>query len=228
MFIVPQVMAQTCLYSLGGSCLFWSGSVSCENLSATGLGNVAKDPTYIRCTANATAADPTQLAGVVFCSNKGGNVAPGINGFILDSLTGAATINQSQVDSNGNATGISVHATPTAEDLAYLTTNVCMLHNKNWFAIDFVPAAMTVNVQTVDDDTPSLLTSIVDPTTGLQLYPNGTDGDNDDTADCVATNTCIDVISTATFNCLLPNPETLSWDKVANAPERRQYNCTQQ
>jgi hypothetical protein len=36
------------------------------------------------------------------------------------------------------------------------------------------------------------------------------------------------VIDQSNFECHLPDPGSLGWDKKANAPERRQYNCVQQ
>jgi hypothetical protein len=35
------------------------------------------------------------------------------------------------------------------------------------------------------------------------------------------------LLDTATYHCVLPDPETLGWDKKAQKPERREYDCTE-
>lgn len=182
----PSAMGAVCvLKSTSGTCKLWSGSVDCEDLNATGVGNVTKDPKYLACDVQAPSGN-TLVSGLVFCSNGGNNVAPGAQAFISGGFSGFATIFPSQVDRNGVARGVKVHAAVDQNGLRQLD-QYCQ--NANWYAIDFVPVQMGVSVNLLD-----------------------------------ATNTVID---TTTFQCSLPNPLTLGWDKKAQKPERRQYNCTQ-
>jgi hypothetical protein len=185
-----EAYAVCTLRSSSGKCLFWSGSVDCENLNATGVGNVTKDPKSLQCKVDPP-LNATNVPVIVFCSNNGGNVAPGVNGVLDSGFSGFATIFPSQVDRNGNVKGINVKAQANATQLAQVTPICQNALNVNWYAIDIVPASASVAVKLVDD------------VTGLP-------------------------IDEAKFDCVLPNPSTLGWDKRAGKPERRQYNCTRQ
>jgi hypothetical protein len=191
--VTTDAMARTCvLRSSSGACKVWSGSVSCENLNATGVGNVTKDDKYMGCMVSALPGGENAFPVIVFCANNGGNVAPGVNATIAGSLSGIATIFPEQVDKNGVAKGINVKASPTDGQLDSLDTVCEAALNTNWFAIDVVPIDTLVSVLLLDDSMGE------------------------------------EVVDQANFECHLPNPESLGWDKKANAPERRQYNCVQQ
>jgi len=176
--------ARVCLVKQGGSCVFWSGSVSCENLNASGVGNVRKDPKNMQCSISSPAV-ASEIPGLVFCANNGGNVAPGAQASVASDFGGISTIFPGQVDKNGFASGINVKAELSDTQLATLDQ---FCQNDTWFAIDFVPCAMQATVTLVDEDTGEIL------------------GDE-------------------TFDCQLPQCETLAWDKKAQTPERRQYQC---
>lgn len=192
--VIPAANAGTCLMkSSSGACLMYTGSVRCEDLNASGLGNVNKDPKYWSCKVEKP-LDNTVLPGIVYCGNKGGNIGVGAQAWIANGFSGLATITPSQVDKNGFASGGLVSATANAAQLAALDY-VCWSQNSNWNAIDFVPTAMSVAVQVLDEN--GVLTY-----TGSQL-------------------------NETTFDCVLPNPETMTWDKKAGTPERRAYNCTE-
>lgn len=127
----------------------------------------------------------SEIPGLVFCANNGGNVAPGAQASVASDFGGISTIFPGQVDKNGFASGINVKAELSDTELAELNQ---FCQNDTWFAIDFVPCAMQATVTLVDEDTGEIL------------------GDE-------------------TFDCQLPQCETLAWDKKAKAPERRQYQC---
>ncbi len=189
LMFAPMAMATCSPTSLYGTCLWYTGSVWCNNLSAVGIGSTNNTDKFMNCSIESTGTDasgnPLPIQGVLFCANKGGKVAPGVNAFANDGFTGTATITTSQIDTNGTAHGINVEALAT-DQLASMN-QYCQ--NPNWNAIDFVPSAMNTMVTVTDSSG--------------------------------------DVVSTSTWYCELPNPDTLTWDTTANAPETRQYNCTQ-
>lgn len=186
-----EAMARVCvLKSSSGICKVWSGSLSCEDLNATGVGNVEKDPKSMGCRGNPIVPG-SPMPVVVFCANNGENVAPGVNGILYGSISGFATIFPSQVDKNGVAKGINVKASVTAEQLAQLDPICHAVLNENWFAAEAVPIDTLVQVNVIDDATD-------------------------------------EIIDQAIFECHLPNPESLGWDKKAKAPERRQFGCVKQ
>lgn len=194
LMFAPMAMATCTPTSLYGSCLWLTGSVRCDNLNAVGIGSTNIDTKTMNCTVDQdpTATDPQTgallpIPGVLFCSNKGGNVAPGVNAFANDGFTGATTIPNSAIDTNGTVGGINVEAFAT-DQLAGMD-QYCQ--NPNWSAIDFVPSHFFTTVYVKDE------------TTG-------------------------DILSTSTYECDLPDAATLAWDKKANRPEQRQYNCTRQ
>jgi len=176
--------ARVCLVKQGGSCVFWSGSVSCENLNASGVGNVRKDPKNMECSISAPAV-ASSIPGLVFSANNAGKVAPGAQASAASDFGGISTIFPGQVDKNGFASGINVKAALLDTELAQLDQ---FCQNDIWFAIDFVPCAMQAKVTLVDEDTG-------------------------------------DILGDETFDCQLPQCETIGWDKKAQTPERRQYEC---
>ena len=148
LLFAADAVARVCLLrSSSGVCRFWSGSVSCEELNASGVGNVNKNPKSLECDINPPLEQP-EIAGLVFCANNGGNVAPGVQASVAESFTGEAQIFKSQVDKNGIASGINVTANA---DLASLDTVCADELNRNWTAYDFVPCEMTVAVNLVDE-----------------------------------------------------------------------------
>ena len=188
-----DAMARVCLLrSASGSCTFWSGSVECEDLNANGIGNVKKNPTYMACSVLPPPL-ATEVEGMLFCSNGGGNVAPGVQAFVVNGFKGLATITPSQVDKNGFASGINVKASIPPSLLGPNPADPSLAQycqNSNWWAVDFVPSSMSVDVNVLDS--------------------SGT------------------VVDTEHYLCTLPHPETLTWDKFAKRPERREYDCTKQ
>lgn len=146
-FSAPSALGAVCvLKSTSGTCRLWSGSVECENLNATGVGNVTKDPKFMACDVQPPAGN-TLVSGLVFCSNGGSNVAPGAQAFLSGGFSGFASIFPSQVDRNGVARGVKVRAAVDQNGLRQLD-QYCQ--NANWYAIDFVPAQMDVSVNLLD------------------------------------------------------------------------------
>jgi len=207
MFVVPQVMAQMCLAYNGGSCVYWSGSVSCEDISAGGLGNVPTDGSYIvQCQVNPIYNPNTgqnEFSGQLFCANGGakdgvGNVAalPQQYGFLENTpAVGSSTIPAYLVQ-NGVAKNLNAMAKFTDFLQLQGPIDACAnAINKNWYPYDFVPEAMTVTV------------SVIDTSTG-EIVNNNTE----------------------TFGCEMPSMLTdpLKWDKKAGTPERRQFTCNPQ
>jgi hypothetical protein len=185
-----EAMARVCvLRSSSGQCKVWSGTISCEDLNASGVGNVVKDPKSMGCRADALPG--IAFTVIAFCANQGGNVAPGVSGILASPLSGQATIFPSQVDKNGFAKGINVKASPTPEQLAEADQACRDALNSNWFAVDVVPIDTLVSVNVIDDMTGEITQS-------------------------------------ASFECHLPNPDSLGWNKKANAPERRRFDCVEQ
>lgn len=194
----PGAEAAICLKkSTSGACLMWSGSVTCTDINANGLGNVTGDnPKYFSCAVTAPNTE-AYTNGLVYCGNNGGNIGVGAQAYIPDGFSGLSTITPDQVDHNGYASGGEAHAEFSALSQADydILLDACHQQNKNWFPIDFVPTAMTVTISVLESD--------------LSLsYLGGTP-------------------QQAIFDCYLPNPETMTWDKKAGAPERRQYECTE-
>jgi hypothetical protein len=169
-------------------CLY-SGSLSCEKIAASGLGNVSLDDKYVACYGLPLPDGDGTIPVVVFCANKGGNVAPGVQAVSPVQFTGESTIFPAEVDDNGHATDLKVHSVLSPEELAELDQACHDALNKNWFAVDAVGIDMLVKVFLWDD-------------------PDG--------------NTVLDELD---YTCHLPNGESLGWDKKAQAPERRLYEC---
>jgi hypothetical protein len=94
--MVPvEAGAGVCLVKNGSTCLFWSGSVFCDNANATGLGNVNKDPKSLSCEVNAPGA------GLLVCGNPGSKklASPGIQlVYVPLSFSQVVQSSQSQVD----------------------------------------------------------------------------------------------------------------------------------
>jgi len=186
LIIAMMMVTESGARIIGGT--YWTGSVSCENIRVTGLGNVSLDPKFLACTANAV-DEQVGTPVVVFCANNGGNVAPGVQAFLAAPIGGITTIFPDQVDKNGTAKNLKVHAEATPEQLQALNTVCQDALNINWFAVDVVPIDALIKVLVLDDQ-------------------NGTLQEKD-------------------ALCHLPNGESLGWDKKAQAPERRQYDCTE-
>lgn len=148
---VPNADAAVCLLrSSSGTCKYWSGSVECDDLNASKLGNVTMDPKYMSCGVSPTGDQPDGLDGLVFCSNGGDNVAPGRQAFLLGpGFSGMTMISEYQVQKNGFASEIDVTAKLSEEGL-YVLDQFCQ--NDNWYAVDFVPCAMDVTVAVVDEE----------------------------------------------------------------------------
>ena len=183
--ISAPVLSATCyLRSSSGSCLFWSGSLDCEGISASGLGNVQDGNTAISCQVTSSGV------ALVFCQNSGGNIGIGANAFEPGEISGLSEVTPAQVSKNGSTKGLSVKATANLSNPAFVAA--CEQQNKNWSPIDVVPVNGNVVVEVVEK--------------------------NED-GEYVGTG------NKAEFHCELPNPETLSWDKKQNRPERRQYAC---
>jgi hypothetical protein len=192
--------------SSSGACLLWSGSVNCENLNASGLGNVSKTDTAFICNVSGPVVNGAvqPLTGTVFCSNGGGTAPVGLNAYGPGTIDGAQTITPDMVDKNGFASGGFVHSSLTQDQLDSLTQSVCMNQNKNWYAIDFVPDSMSVTISAV--------------TISCTTDSNGVE-------------TCTQTVvknDTITYLCSLPPNTTVGWDKFAGTPDAIQYSCYQQ
>jgi hypothetical protein len=177
--LVPvQASAAVCLVKNGSTCVFWSGSVSCDNANASGLGNVTKNPKYLGCGVQGT-------AGLIVCGNPGANqwTAPGIQLVTVPVSFGQIVVISANLVHNGYAS-TNIIASASDSQLASLT-QYCP--NSNWTAIDYVPVDMTATVQLYDED--------------------------------------YNYLGDATYQCTLPDWETLTWDTDTQSIERRQYDC---
>ena len=119
------------------------------------------------------------VSGIVFCRNKGGNVAPGIKPVVTQLSLESQNIEELK---NGKQRSISKFVGNNLQQY------VSACPNKKWVVIDFVPTSVTSTLTTLDDS--------------------------------------FQILKSTSFQCILPNPETLLWDSRTNSVERRQFNCT--
>lgn len=165
--IGAEAMATVCIKTPSGSCKTYTGSVSCEDMGATGVGNVNNAPKSMGCEVNPPAGGGS-VSMLVFCSNQGGNIAPGVNATIAGNFSGYSTIFPGQIDKNGVAKGIKAEAVPNDEQRAELELVCDTELNPNWFYVDSVPLAGDVDFQLIDDATGEIL----DNTTFSCTLPN--------------------------------------------------------
>jgi hypothetical protein len=154
--LATEAMAAVCIKTASGSCKFFTGSVSCEDLGANGVGNVIKDPKSMSCEVGPLAGN-NSVPMLVYCSNGGGNVAPGVNATISGISAGFATIYPGQVDKNGVAKGIKVKAEPTDDQRAQLESICDATLNPNWYYVDSLPIDASIEVLLIDDTTQEIL-----------------------------------------------------------------------
>jgi len=160
LIFAPMAMATCTPTSLYGSCLWLTGSVRCENLNAVGIGSINQGSKSMTCAidpdpAADAAGNPLPIQGILFCANKGGSVAPGVNAFANDGFTGSTTIPSGSIDTNGTVHGINVEALASNE----LASMNQYCQNPNWTAIDFVPTHMSTTVSVVDDTTGDIVST---------------------------------------------------------------------
>ena len=167
------------------------------NVTANGLGNVIKDPKAAGCTALGNEEGTASIYGLVYCGNPGSK------------KHAAPGVQPCYYDGTfGDFAKISKSDLDTngvGSVTAYASLTAAQLSNMNsccpnpdWVAIDFVPIECDVVFDLVEI-----------------LYCVGDD--------CVYG----DVIDTEKYHCVLPEWWTLGWDKQAQKPERREYNCTE-
>ena len=206
LIMASGVSANVCVFKVGGTCVFWSGSVI-GDISANGLGNIKKDPKAVRFTVQSTEPDEdgqtalTQeesppLTGWVFCGNPSQyhHAAPGRQpaDFSGEYPMGFSYITEKDLDKNGTSdTVVKAKLDEAALAAAYELNAVCEEQNHQWVAIDFVPFKFytVVDLEEVADD-------------GSIVY-----------------------IDNAAFYCELPDPNLVVWDKKTNAPTQEQYDC---
>ena len=203
LIVASGASAKVCVFKVGGTCVFWSGSVIAD-ITANGLGNVQKDPKAVTFTVDAKPTPEMQsalmeeedppLTGWVFCGNPGKNkhAAPGRQpaDFYGDYPSGYSYITKKDIDQNGVSNTV-VQAKLDVDGLASLTP-ICAARNNQWTAIDFVPFSFFTVVDLVEVDDYGDIVSYIDD---------------------------------AAFYCELPNPDLVVWDKNANAPTQEQYQC---
>lgn len=152
--------------SLYGTCTFLPASVLCQNLFAVGIGSTNNTDKTMNCSISSVdpaTIDPTgavlppPIPGILFCANKGGTVAPGVNSFQNDGLSGSAYITSYNIDTNGTAHGINVEA---VNDAALASLNQ-YCQNPNWTAIDFVPSHMWAHVYVKNETTGDIVNDAV-------------------------------------------------------------------
>lgn len=151
-----EVLAHPCTPTSGGGCVHVTKGMSCEKLHAHALGNVEKDPKSVGCEVRPPAGSST-LPLIVFCSNFGGNVAPGVNAILNDSFGGFAQIFPTQVNKNGFAKGLKVTARLTPAQLDELEPICDEALNPNWFPVDAVATEADVVHTVIDETTGAIL-----------------------------------------------------------------------
>lgn len=146
-----EASARVCVVkNADGSCKLWSGSLEC-GIGATGLGNVAANPTYLSCEGDTSGV----VDWVVGCGNPGSNnlMAPGVNTVSISAtLTGTVQVLPEQVDRNGKAY-VSVFARPDQDLLANIQAlypEICP--NANWIVTDAVPCLVNLTDSQIDEN----------------------------------------------------------------------------
>jgi hypothetical protein len=195
-----EVLAgKVCVYRdpITGKCKIWSGSVEC-GISANGLGNVTKDPKACGCTVLGSEGGAAPVYGLVFCGNPGSKTHAAPG---IQPCYYDGTFGDFEKIRKGDVdrNGVAyVTAYAALNDLQLASMNGCC-PNTDWVAIDFVP---------IDCDVLFDLVEIV----GYDSEGNPIYGE---------------IIDQALYSCTLPDPFTLGWDKKAQKPERREYDCTE-
>jgi len=188
MLIAGQAQAaKVCtLRSSSGTCLFWSGSLDCENLSASGIGNVAAvDGATLTCEALSPEYDPSRpekgqedlpVPVLALCLNHGENLPSGRNA-ISGVFTGIKPVVTTDLEKNGSVKNEKAHATLQQSELDQICQDEV---NKNWSGLDAVPTKTKIKVRfqnptTGDDVSQFFDCSLPNPGT-LQYFPNPSDG----------------------------------------------------
>jgi hypothetical protein len=166
--------AKVCtLRSSSGTCLFWSGSLDCENLSASGLGDAANEGATLTCEALPPDDTSDSVPVLVYCLNRGTNLPSGRNA-ISGVFTGSKQV--TAIDKNGSVKNERIHATLQQSELDQICQDDV---NKNWTGLDAVPTRTKIKVSvfegTVDEVSQFFDCSLPNPDT-LQYFPNPTTG----------------------------------------------------
>jgi hypothetical protein len=131
-----------------------------KNAKQNGATVTATIGAYGAAVVNNQLATGGSIAGIVWCQNQGGNVAPGVNSVNFTvNFSGSQYIGGSQIDENGKA-NFGVHAEPSPALLNTVISAAAVCPNANWTVVDFIPQSFTGLLQGFDS-TGALLTQSV-------------------------------------------------------------------
>jgi hypothetical protein len=152
LFTFTTASAKVCIFKIGGTCVFWSGSVRAE-LNADKPGNIQNQPKSISFTINRI--EGAGMPGLVYCKSRNPNITtveikPALFGGILSATE---DITQSHIKPAQTVTG----AQTAAVVPAVAKVNESQLRDldqqcgdPNWGAIDFVPREFETQVSLVN------------------------------------------------------------------------------
>lgn len=144
--------------------------------TVTGLKNAKKNGALVTATIGAYGAaivnnaisTTGNIPGIVWCSNPGGNVSPGVNPVTLSiNFSGNQFIAASAIDQNGKAP-FNVHAEPSQSVLnTILNANALCpggnnQQNTNWILVDFIPQQFSALLQGYDSSGALLTQAVYD------------------------------------------------------------------
>jgi hypothetical protein len=152
--LVPvQASAAVCLVKNGSTCVFWSGSVLCKNMTANQLGNVSGEDLTFECDINGTVATGNYYDGyaLLVCGNPGSKslASPGIQ-LVLAPLNFGTTVLIKTEDVSHNGVWKQDIHTEINQDQAEWLRQFCP--NPNWVVWDYVPITMEASGVLLDSD----------------------------------------------------------------------------
>jgi hypothetical protein len=157
MMIASDAEARVCLLrSTSGQCVFWSGSVECENLGTGGAGAEDKSSfgrsvaaaRAMGCAVSSLDEESAGITGIAFCADKDGKSVTPVEAALAAGFGGEAEIQPGNRDGKGAVFGLNVRARAAGEQLRELD-QYC--GGEGLSAVDFVPCQMTAKVRLVGD-----------------------------------------------------------------------------
>jgi hypothetical protein len=152
LFISTAAVAKVCIFRIGGTCIFWSGSVRAE-LNADKPGNIQNKSKAISFTINRI--EGAGMPGLVYCKSRNPNITtveikPALFGGIFSATE---DITQGHIKPAQTVTGAQTAAVvPTVAKLSnsQLRDLDQQCGDPNWGAIDFVPSEFETQVSLVN------------------------------------------------------------------------------